>query len=637
MPPLTKSRYRLGHECPTKIHYGNNRDLYPDTKSGNEFLKALAEGGFQVGELARRMFPGHHITTLSRTQALAETANLLAESHTSIHEAAFGHGDLFIRADILVKKGRSVDLIEVKSKSHDPAEPKDSILTGKNEIRSAWLTYIHDIAFQTLVVRLAHPDWEVRPHLLLVNTSATAPIDGVNSLFLCRKDEKGNAVVTTPNGVPDSVLHSNLLVKIDVSEAVEKLLAATYDGETFQQRAERWARASVAGTKLPAPIAATKCARCEFRATPEERAAGKRSGFHECWQAATHLTEAQLDSPLVLDIWSYRKKQALLDKPKYLLRDVDPAEIEETQAAAPPSGWTSTERQRIQVGCVRDGNTTKPVVDHGGLRAALSRLVFPLHFIDFETTRCALPFHKGEAPYGNIAFQFSHHIVEENGQVRHASEWICLDRGIQPNEAFARALRDALGHDTGSILHYATHEKTVLKDIASSLESAPPCPEKSQLAAWLRSQLDTRMVDLREILLRHYYHPLAGGSNSLKAILPAILQTSPFLQTTYSAPIYGTPAMPSRNFQNTAWITAQNPDPYAMLPKLESIESDERFFNEESINHGGAAMVAYAKCQFTGISDNEVATLRSALLKYCELDTLAMVMLWQTWKNDHRA
>jgi hypothetical protein len=46
-------------------------------------------------------------------------------------------------------------------------------------------------------------------------------------------------------------------------------------------------------------------------------------------------------------------------------------------------------------------------------------------------------------------------------------------------------------------------------------------------------------------------------------------------------------------------------------------------------------MMAYAKCQFTEISNEEVASLRAALLKYCELDTLAMVMLWQTWKHDH--
>ena len=46
-------------------------------------------------------------------------------------------------------------------------------------------------------------------------------------------------------------------------------------------------------------------------------------------------------------------------------------------------------------------------------------------------------------------------------------------------------------------------------------------------------------------------------------------------------------------------------------------------------------MMAYAKCQFTEISTEEIASLRAALLKYCELDTLAMVMLWQTWKHDH--
>jgi hypothetical protein len=143
------------------------------------------------------------------------------------------------------------------------------------------------------------------------------------------------------------------------------------------------------------------------------------------------------------------------------------------------------------------------------------------------------------------------------------------------------------------------------------------------------------MVDLKEILLRHYYHPLAGGSNSLKAVLPAILKTSPFLRQTYSKPIYGTAQMPSMNFLNTAWISPDQTDPYASLPTLETLESGHRLFDDESIRDGGAAMVAYAKCQFTEITPQETASLRSALLKYCELDTLAMVMLWQTWTRDH--
>ena len=74
---------------------------------------------------------------------------------------------------------------------------------------------------------------------------------------------------------------------------------------------------------------------------------------------------------------------------------------------------------------------------------------------------------------------------------------------------------------------------------------------------------------------------------------------------------------------------------YDILPKLDAINAAQRHFDDEAIRDGGAAMVAYAKCQFTEISSKGIAFLRAAVLKYCELDTLAMVMLWQTWKHDH--
>ena len=641
MPPLTKSRYRLGLECPTKIFYANNAGLYPNTKSDNEFLKALAEGGFQVAELSKRIFPGEMVETLHYKESLEQTASLLAAAKTTIHEAAFSHAEFFIRADILVKNGNRVDLIEVKSKSYDEEDESRAMMTGRNEIRAAWFPYLHDIAFQTFVVQLARPEWQVTPYLLLVNKTATAPIDGINSLFVCRRDEKGKPIVSTPHGVPESVHACGLLKKHDVSEMVAKILAADYGGESFAQRAARWAAASASGAKIQTPIGAPKCAKCEFQAGALQRAEGKLSGFHECWKAATGLDETQLDSPLILDIWNFRKKQALLSENIFLLRDVDPETgIPDGSSPPPASGWSNAERQRIQVRCARKGNDSSPEVDEDGLRAALSRLEYPIHFIDFETTRCALPFHTGEHPYGNIAFQFSHHVAQRGGSISHAGEWICLDRGIQPNASFASALRDALAGDRGSVLHYAAHERTVLADIACELELQGDSAPALDLAAWIRSILPAegnpgRMVDLKEILLRHYYHPLAGGSNSLKAVLPAILKTSPFLRQTYSKPVYGTAQMPSMNFRNTAWISPDQTDPYASLPTLETLESGHRLFDDESIRDGGAAMVAYAKCQFTEITPQETASLRSALLKYCELDTLAMVMLWQTWTRDH--
>jgi len=50
---LTKSRFKLALECPTKLYYTNKKDEYADERLDDAFLAALAEGGFQVAELAR--------------------------------------------------------------------------------------------------------------------------------------------------------------------------------------------------------------------------------------------------------------------------------------------------------------------------------------------------------------------------------------------------------------------------------------------------------------------------------------------------------------------------------------------------------------------------------------------------------
>ena len=77
-------------------------------------------------------------------------------------------------------------------------------------------------------------------------------------------------------------------------------------------------------------------------------------------------------------------------------------------------------------------------------------------------------------------------------------------------------------------------------------------------------------------------------------------------------------------------------DRYDLLPKLFSAETigDNRLLtNEPELKNGGAALVAYAKMQFEDMSDYERGELETALLKYCELDTLAMVMIYEAWVN----
>ena len=54
---LTKSRFKLAVECPRKLYYSGKAE-YGNTKQEDTFLQALADGGFQVGELARRLYPG---------------------------------------------------------------------------------------------------------------------------------------------------------------------------------------------------------------------------------------------------------------------------------------------------------------------------------------------------------------------------------------------------------------------------------------------------------------------------------------------------------------------------------------------------------------------------------------------------
>ncbi len=54
---LTKSTFKLAMECPTKLFY-TGKPEYADQAIADTFLVALADGGFQVGALARCYFPG---------------------------------------------------------------------------------------------------------------------------------------------------------------------------------------------------------------------------------------------------------------------------------------------------------------------------------------------------------------------------------------------------------------------------------------------------------------------------------------------------------------------------------------------------------------------------------------------------
>jgi hypothetical protein len=252
------------------------------------------------------------------------------------------------------------------------------------------------------------------------------------------------------------------------------------------------------------------------------------------------------------------------------------------------------------------------------------------------------------APYETVAFQFSHHIMHADGRVEHHNDFISWESGEYPNLEFVRALKVSLEVNRGTIFRYASHENTVLNKIKRDIAVLQPEDQEELLdfidsiteeTIDVKSKLKRRgsrnMVDMADLVRKVYYSPHAGGSNSMKRILPAIIHDCPVIASRFSQPDFYGKGMGynSRNFENHTWIQDdKNCDPYKTLLPLSSFDgiTDVDLFDDlGEVSDGTAAMTAYNKLQWSFIGEAERLALRNALLQYCELDTLAMVMLMQ--------
>jgi hypothetical protein len=215
---------------------------------------------------------------------------------------------------------------------------------------------------------------------------------------------------------------------------------------------------------------------------------------------------------------------------------------------------------RLVLEAVRTGELA---LDSQGFSDLAEELVFPLWYMDFETYMPGLPMFAGTRPWQQIPFQWSLHVQEQDGSVRHA-EFLKVD-GLDPRRAFAEALIQAVG-DTGSVVVYNKGmESTRLRELARDL----PAHADSLLA------IDARIVDLLPIVRQSCYHLDFHGSRSLKAVTPVL------------------------------------------APHLS--------YEELALKAGMQAMQAYEVITDPATTEVERDELRADLLKYCSLDTLAMV------------
>lgn len=647
---LTKSRFKLGTECPTKLFYTKKKE-YADQKFDDSFLAQLANGGFQVGELAKYYYPGGvEVEGLDHDTTVAETDEFLKQENVILFEPAIRHENLFMRVDVLRKRGNHFDLIEVKAKSFD-SSIEEPFLNKNGTIKAEWIPYLYDVAFQKIVLQRAIPGCSVTAYLLLTDKNSTCPSDGLNQKFRVVKDEKGYKSVITKE-ITEEDLSERILKEINVDDLCDLIYEGKHTkdpGVGFKQLIDDLADKYVTDTRIARPLSSV-CGSCEFQATAEDRAKGLKSGFEECWRDRLGWGDNNFSAPTVLDVWNFRGKNKLLDDGRASIVDMHEDDIKPKDDGKP--GVSASKRQWLQIekACEMDDSCW---VDKDNLRREMENWTFPLHFIDFETSQTAIPFKKGQRPYEPVAFQFSHHTVDESGEIAHAGEYLSTEPGKFPNFDFLRELRAQLSNDAGTIFRYAAHENTYLNHIYKQIvKYGDDLADRVELVEFLQSisksgtsvaadwEGERNMVDMLHLVKRFYYDPFTNGSNSIKQVLPAIMRSSTYLQEKYSKAIYGAEGgIPSLNFPPTAWVVFEGDeivDPYKLLPKMsfDVSEHDFEILSEDSeINEGGAAMTAYAVMQFEEMSEFERVELRKGLLKYCELDTLAMVMIYEGWRE----
>ncbi len=180
-----------------------------------------------------------------------------------------------------------------------------------------------------------------------------------------------------------------------------------------------------------------------------------------------------------------------------------------TLVADIPEGTRLTHRQRIQVEAVR---SNRPHVDVPGIGGFLSKLVFPLAFLDFETFSTALPLFRGLAPWENVPFQFSLHVLEDWDREPECRDFLA-DEGSDPRPGFLSALLERLP-PTGSVVVYNRRfEEGIIRSLAARF---PESRERAEAAI-------PRLLDLLSPFSEFsYYHPEQLGRISMKRVLPCM-------------------------------------------------------------------------------------------------------------------
>ncbi|MBU4480091.1 DUF2779 domain-containing protein [Patescibacteria group bacterium] len=230
-----------------------------------------------------------------------------------------------------------------------------------------------------------------------------------------------------------------------------------------------------------------------------------------------------------------------------------------------PEDLKLSDKQSNQISVAR---SQKDIIDREEIKTFLDTIEYPIAFFDYETFPSAIPRFDGYSPYNQIPFQFSVHILEKPGEELKHKEFIYTGNK-NPDEYVIKALQELIPGKGSVIVWYKSFEMSRNKELGKR----NPDFEK------FLSNLNDRVVDLEEPFKNQFYvHPHFKGKTSIKYILPALV-------------------------------------PELSYKKLE-------------IQEGGTASNTWNKIVTGEYSDEEIKKQTENLLRYCELDTLAMVEIF---------
>ena len=192
------------------------------------------------------------------------------------------------------------------------------------------------------------------------------------------------------------------------------------------------------------------------------------------------------------------------------------------------------------------------------------RVEYPVHFLDFETIAPAIPRYAYTRPFQTMPFQWSDHVLFEDGTLEHR-QYLC-NEDKDPREEFTTTLLEDLGKE-GAIFIYASYERDIVNKLAEELPD-----RRREILALL-----DRFRDLHAAIRKYFYHPEFHGSFSLKSVLPALV--------------------PSMKYETMA------------------------------IREGGMASLEYLRILNPSTSPKERERIKTDLLAYCAHDTLGMVKI----------